>query len=329
MYFEISQLSWQERKAAKSGELLFVEAMGELDSNEMKESFERFEKAAMKGHEESQWIWNVVKDRELTDENTEAIEKAFAETDSPLGYYFAGELCDWGSGEQFEYMKKSSDGGCSWGQVEFAEYFNPDDLREFVEKDHKMYLELLGKAVAQNNPRAIWRRGLHKEKGNIEEARRDYRLAAELGWQDARLYLSQMFYRGRVVEKDLVQAVYWGSETDSHWFWVALMGAAKAWNDQAFDDLDCDFNRLAMELGKGLYWYKFGTEEWDKRDEAAREFGVKCLDYYCETLELQQAAILLFLLFWNKTTGVKGPGRMIGQIVWEGRYDCLVKKCGE
>ncbi len=39
----------------------------EFDGTEVKGSFERFEKAATKGHEESQWIWDVVKDMGLGD----------------------------------------------------------------------------------------------------------------------------------------------------------------------------------------------------------------------------------------------------------------------
>ena len=168
-----------------------MEAMEKFDSWRLKESFEKFEKAAMKGHEESQWIWNVVKDMELTQGNRKDIVKAFAETESPLGYYFAGRFRDYASGELFEYFKRSSDGGCSWGQAEYARYFNPDDPRQFVEKDEEMYLELIDKAVAQNNPRAIWLRGdRYEKKRGIEEALRDYRMAAELGLQDADISLS-------------------------------------------------------------------------------------------------------------------------------------------
>jgi len=294
--------------------------------NEMKESFERFEKAAMRRHEESQWIWNVVKDMELKRENKGDIEKAFAETESPLGYYFARQLCnEWKSRERFDYMKKSSDGGCSWGQVQYASYFHSSNSRVFVEKE----LELREKAVAQNNPRAIWCRGEeHEEKVEYEEALADYRLAAELGWQGARRRLSVMFYYGRGVDKDLVQAVYWGSKVENGYLWEALGDAMKAWNDKV-ENLGRDFNQLAMEIGKGLYWYQHGTKKWNGRGEKTKEFGIKCLDYYCEMIELQQEAIFLFLLFWNKMTGVKEPGRMIGQMVWKGQYDCLVKDFGD
>merc|ERR1711991_48326 len=151
----------------------------------------------------------------------------------------------------------------------------------------------------------------------------------ELGWRMAQQKLSEMFYSGDVVEKDLAQAAHWGSGSDSREFWLIVKDAFKAWNGKAFGELGCNFNRLAMEIGKGLYWYQYGTETWKDAYEAVQEFGVKCMDYYCETIELKQEAIFLFLLFWNQTTGVKEPGQMIGEMAWEGRYDYLVKEFGE
>jgi hypothetical protein len=41
---------------------------------------------------------------------------------------------------------------------------------------------------------------------------------------------------------------------------------------------------------------------------------------------MQQKSIFTFLLCWNRSTGgVKGPGQIIGHIVWEEREDTLVK----
>merc|ERR1711991_156666 len=299
----------------------------------------------MKGHEESQRIWNVAKDEELEEENIKALEEAFAETENPLGFYFAGKLCYWrkrfdymkksSDGDRWsrdycDYMKKSSDGGCSWGQVKYAEYLDPENPREFVVADAKMYVELNEKAAAQNNHRAFYFIG-HSNfwHGESREKLVAYRMAAELGWRYAKRRLSRMFYYGQEVKKDLVQAVYWDSEEVFRSFWQTLKDATKAWNEQAIDNLGCDFNRLAMEIGKGLYWYQYETEDWHDLDGEEKESGIKCLDYYCKTIELQQEAIFLCLLFWNQTTGVKGPGRMIGQMVWEGRYDYLVKEFGD
>jgi hypothetical protein len=41
---------------------------------------------------------------------------------------------------------------------------------------------------------------------------------------------------------------------------------------------------------------------------------------------MQQNSIFTFLLFWNRSTGaVKGPGQIIGNMVWEQREENLVK----
>jgi hypothetical protein len=59
------------------------------------------------------------------------------------------------------------------------------------------------------------------------------------------------------------------------------------------------------------------------------EFCNRCLDYYCSSVELQQKSIVTFLLFWNRATGgIKGPGQMIGKMVWEGREEILVESFG-
>ena len=77
----------------------------------------------------------------------------------------------------------------------------------------------------------------------------------------------------------------------------------------------------------------FGTsKKWNEQDGLDQGFGHRCLDYYCSCVELQQKSIFTFLLHWNRTTGgVKGPGQLIAQMVWEGREENLVKtfeQCG-
>jgi hypothetical protein len=52
---------------------------------DLRESFERFEKAAKKGHDESQWLWDVVKDMDLDSENREAFKEAFAKMECCMG----------------------------------------------------------------------------------------------------------------------------------------------------------------------------------------------------------------------------------------------------
>jgi hypothetical protein len=103
-------------------------------------------------------------------------------------------------------------------------------------------------------------------------------------------------------------------------FWDPLDSSKRLFERGATGVLDCDFNQLCYSLGWGLYWYRYGSKEWKSQDYGIRSFGKHCLDYYCSCVELQQKSILTFLLFWNRTTGrAKEPGRMIAQMVWEGR----------
>jgi hypothetical protein len=130
-------------------------------------------------------------------------------------------------------MKKSAEGGCSWGQVEYGTYFRAG---MFVEQDDAMFLEILKTARVSY------------EEGTAEQ-------------------------------------------------------------------MTCDLDQLCYTLGWGLYWYLYGSEIWSRQNDD-QAFGNRCLDYYCSCVELQRKSIFKFLLCWNRTTGVKGPGQMIAQIVW-------------
>jgi hypothetical protein len=109
-------------------------------------------------------------------------------------------------------------------------------------------------------------------------------------------------------------------------FWDVLEEAKRALESRAMENLDCDFNQLCYLLGWGLYWYQYETERWNNESDEDQVFGNRCLEFYCYCVELQQKSIFTFLLFWNQTTGgVKGPGQMIAQMVWEGREANLLK----
>jgi hypothetical protein len=137
-----------------------------------------------------------------------------------------------------------------------------------------------------------------------------------------------MLRDGEGCVKDLRQAVIWGakgsdSDVQSDVFWDLLGDAKRALESGGTEKLDCDFDQLCYSLGWGLYWYRYGSE--NEQDDEDQVFANRCLDYYCSCVELQQESIFTFLLCWNRMTGVKGPGQMIAQIVWEAREDNLVK----
>jgi hypothetical protein len=307
---------------------MFNEAMEEeFDPFEdLEEQFQPFERAAAKGHEESIWIVSVVKNVEMT---WIALKEAFAKTEEPLGWCFAARLCGYGR-EQFDFYKKSAEGGCSWGQGWYGMCFRYGG--DYVEKDKKVYVDWLEKAANQNNPWAMdWLGGWFRwDGGDREKAVSYFRAAAELGWEESMNSLAIMLKNGVGCEKDLREAVIWSAKGDSGWFWYMLRTAGSALLRKTTDSLECDFNQLCYTLGWGLYWYQYETGRWKNQRDEGQAFGSRCLDYYCSCVYLQQKSIWTFLLCWNRTTGgVKGPGQMIAQIVWQGREDNLVKQFGE
>jgi TPR repeat protein len=287
---------------------------------EPEESFRRFERAAARGHEESIWIVSVVKDVEM---KKDAWRKAFVKTETPLGWYFAGKLSELFSRKQFDYFKKSAEGGCSWGQVSYGFYLK-DGL--YVEADDKVYVEWLEKAAQQNNPRAMEELGQEEERGdNKEQAVSYFCRAAELGWRSSLKPLMEMLRKREECEKDSRQAVIWSAQADSYMFWYMLKDVARASDEGTTEDLDCDFNQLCYLLGWGLFWYKYESRVRKGRRHEEKLFGPLCLDLYGSCVELQQESIFTFLLFWNREMGVKDVGVMMGKMVWEGREENLVK----
>jgi hypothetical protein len=296
--------------------------------NDLEDRFQCFERAAAKGHEESIWILSVVKDVE-TDEK--AVKEAFANGEEPLGWYLAGMLSDASNDrrDEFDFDKKTAEGGCSWGQTGYGWYFR--DGGDFVEKDMTVYVEWLEKAVNQNNPRAMDLLGLwfRNEGGDKPKAISYFRCAAELGWTQSMYHLAEMLEDGDGCEIDLRQALIWGTKGRSIVFWGLLGDACRALGSETTEDLVWDFNQLCYTLGWGLYWYRHSSYEWKYQSYDNKVFGERCFDYYCSCAELQQKSIFTFLLCWNRTTGIKGPGQMIAEMVWEGREENLVKQFEE
>jgi hypothetical protein len=296
--------------------------MEHFDNGRLQVSFAFFKWAAAKGHEKSIWICSVLKGVEICiwsgvqdvySEDTDALKEAFVMTEEPLGWYFAGKLSD--ERDRFGFYKKSAEGGCSWGQVDYAAFFRNG---QFVEKDEKAYVELLEKAAHQNNPRAMYWLGswFQIEGGDKQKAMLYYRAAAQLGCKSSMHSLAEMLRYGEGCAKDLRHAAMCSAqETEPHVFWEMVNAADGALMSGATEDLDCDLNQLCYSIGWGLYWY-----------QDTGGYRNQWIEYYCRCVELQQKSIFTFLLCWNQTTGgVKGPGQIIGKMVWERREDNLMK----
>jgi hypothetical protein len=125
-------------------------------------------------------------------------------------------------------------------------------------------------------------------------------------------------------ERDLRQAVIWLSKGNSEKFWI-LLGAIRQILEES-GNLDVNFkDQFCYRLGWGLYWHQYGSEDWNNRTNEEKALGNFCLDYYCSCVEQQQKSIFTFLSCWNRSMGIKGPGQMIAQMVWEDKENNLVE----
>jgi hypothetical protein len=248
--FSFSFFFNKAREARKTGLVLFNEAMEKFEQRLWKESLPLFQRAAAKGHEESVWILSVLKNGDM---EWIAWREAFAKTEEPLGWHFAGWL-SFDRREQFDFCKKSAEGGCSWGQAVYGRYFGYRS--GYVEKDMRAYVEWLEKAADQNNPEAMHSLGEWFRNGgdDMMKAVAYYRTAAELGWKNSMYWLSS-----RLLEwghtKDLRQAAMWGAKGNKpEVFWYTLTKAARhVYEGATSENLNCDFNQLCYSLGSGLY----------------------------------------------------------------------------
>jgi hypothetical protein len=202
-----------------------------------------------------------------------------------------------------------------------------------MEEDEKVYVEWLEKAAIQNNPEAMHLLGdwFVEERGDEQKAVSLYRAAAELGWRRSMESLARMLSYGAGCAKDLREAAIWSAKGGDLnfvlWardFWRLLSQAKRELEGGSRQELDHDFDQLCYSLGWGLYWYQYEEDDDDHSHALVKDFAKRCLNYYCSCVELQQKSIFTFLLFWNRTTGVKEPGKIIGKMVWDGREELLI-----
>ena len=196
-----------------------------------------------------------------------------------------------------------------------------------MEQDEKFYVEWLEKATKQNNPWAMYDLGIWF-RFDVDDAKKAvsyYRAGAELGWKDSMDWLAVMLREGEGCEKDLRQAAIWGAKGNTTWFWAVFKTARDSLAEGTTEQMTCDFDQLCYTLGWGLYWYQHGSEGWNQKSDEEQALGNRILNYYCSCVEMQQKSIFTFLWCWNRTTGVKGPGQIIGQMVWEHREENFLK----
>lgn len=309
----------EKREARKSANVLFVEAMEELDLS-CKYWFNCFEKSAQKGHKESQFILDVMKklDDGITD--LTIIEEAFAATNCPQGWYWAGRMfyMNIRLDDKMGYFKKSSDAGYSWGQQMYAECLSNFNCNHYSILDYA-YINLLEKASSQGNTTAMlslamyYQHMYYQHMKDIDSIKycfkvKQYMLtASELGSITAKSQLAKMYYYGVIFDTNPVLAARYSTKKYNYLIFE-MLNVTNLINDTN--------HSLIMELGRWLYWQS-DLEIISTLSEDDKKIVDRCADYYCCKTEATQTAIFQFLYFWNKTTGIKDVGKMIGQMAWD------------
>jgi hypothetical protein len=314
--------------------VLFNEALEDFDQD----SADLLRRAAARGHEEAIWILSVMKGGNWW---RNALMKRFEKKETPLAYYLCGKLST-EIARSTDFWKKSAEGGCSWGQVAYG----------LSLQDQGDKLRWLEKAAGDSNPAAFVALGnyFEEEENDLEKAVGYYRAAAELGWKASLKPLACALTE----LGDLRQAIIWAARDKKNNgsgrfyepgpFWKLHDRISNAFFLGKNEYLDCDFNGLCYSLGWGLYWYMYSDRMWgpgrgsawrtgdahrDWEMEWGKAFRDHCCNYYSSCVQLQRKSIFTFLWCWNRTTGVKEPGRMIAQYVWNAREDNLVKRIDE
>jgi hypothetical protein len=311
----------QAREKRESATVLFNQTMELILEEDRWESFWCAEKAAEKGHEEARWIWRVMRGTDV--DSIADLKEYFAERNDPLGWFLEGVTSDYDSMEQLNLFKKSAEAGCSWGQALYADCIRRG---KFAEVDPKECVTWLEKAINQNNPLAMHRLGEYWSEGGGDEKTvlRYYRAAADLGWKESNDQLSSMSVDGNGTI-DLRQGVVLSAKGTSYEvFNRRFMEAVGAFNFGGTKYVGYD--EVCYTLGWGLFWHVYVSDVWNALlTEKRRLFGNYCMEFYISCVELQGESIFTFLLCWNRTMGGKVSGKMIAQMVWEGRADNLVK----
>jgi hypothetical protein len=257
-------------------------------------------------------LYDLVKDVSM---NRQSFLEAFAGSEDPLGWWLAGRFAFSEEG-RYELFKKSSDAGCVWAQVDYAEQVK--DGQFLPEKNEALFLELLETASSDHhNPYAMDRLGFwfgSWRGGNQRDKARSYYLeAAKRGWKRSARALMIMYKNGQGCAKDLSRAAFWGAQCGEELFFCHLLKEARA---KGKGKTEAD---LVYSLGSGLFWEVYGSQGWSELPQKDKAFGEQCLDYYCQCVEMQQKSIWTFLLCWNQTFGVKDVGVLMAKMVWEQR----------
>jgi len=305
------------REEAEDPQIIFNSAMIQISYNET-HAYPQFERAAKRGHQESGWINQILKKSNL--DNNQNVAENFVKTETAIGYFIAAELFfDINNQKSVEYLQKSRELGCVWAIVKYS--------GDMCNKQHQFpdivnhHMNVIKNAAEENNPEAclVYAHylGYKRSKGALEYAIKSY----DLGNKYSTRLITTML---AVKENDyLSKAIFYTSKYENTVFPTMLR---HIFNKKIYIVSNC--TSLPLQVGRTMYWQFYQSKQIHySATKEIIEFAEKCMDYYCEMMDLQQQSIFSFLLSWNCVTGgMKDVGKLIAKMVWDFRYENAIKK---
>ena len=261
-----------------------------IDSfNHKDEKWTLFQEAASKGHKESQWICNVLKDIDINDINL--VARTLEATNSPIGWYWAAiaYYCV----EDYTITFTTKEKCKSMLEKSANTGFIPAIIHSTWYLERQQQVNVL-KDI--NHPRAWMMLGQYLEST-------DYLLRAV---NQGCTYSAKLLVCNHTNIIDCLFISEWIEKISSFKNELFEKCVDYIVANQHFD-LD-DF--VYMHMGKGLYWYDYPTAP-----------ITLFYNYYCENIDIQQESLYLFLLIWKTFFGSKDVGTLIAKYVWKDRYN--------
>lgn len=256
-------------------------------------------------HSDSKWFLNIIENHKSDFKNSNDLR----------GWYVAGMLSN--EPEKLELLKKSSDAGYSYGQMEEAIILytngNKDDI------------ELIEKSAKQNNPEGLYWLAHFYDYGKDVEQNREraqclYMKSSKLYFNLSTERLGIMFFKGEGVVKDLKQAtklLVKVFEYRGTWLFD-LIGEIRR---EHFGETD-----YMYILGEAMYWYIHNIETWASflnYHYNNQKFALTCFDYYCDTIDSVQNGVFTFLICCKRSGIQKDVCQIIARKIWNKRDEAI------
>jgi hypothetical protein len=275
------------------------------------------------GHRDSAWMLQILQQMKDIDDE-EGVTAAFANTNDPRGLLIAAlRNFDFQHPTRYRKIQKAAAAEYAWAYQVLGSYYR-DGV--FVAQNVGTYVSYLEKGALVNNPSCLhWLGEYYYNLNDLPKARKCFLEGAKLGWVDSMNRMAEFCYYGLGGERDLKAVIYYGGKvylSDSFHF-DRIFGNILTWKKAGAPEYDV---YLAYELGRALYFDVYHESLFKYNQKYSGGFAEKCLDFYCDNIDLTQSAIVTFLAFWKQRGMNRDVGILIGKMVWSQRDVLLISK---